>query len=107
MANNYETDAAGLKAFDELRELREYLNKVAADLKVLANALEHPKHWTISGEHGGGYGENNASNIKLPELKVLGEKVKQYQDKHFDLVMNTLPKLGKSAKETIERQIEK
>jgi len=68
--------------------------------------INDPIHWRIKSEAPLGYGENSATDVQLPDLKALGERVQEYQKKHYNLSIK-LGKLSPSVRETIEREIER
>jgi len=100
-----EADAAALKALDELKALRDELRKAGLNLRKLVSALNDPAHWRIKPEVPEGYGEQSAEDVQVPDLNALGEKVFEYQQKHYTLRMK-LPSLSRSVRETVKRQLE-
>ena len=79
MITQHEKDAKALQALDELKALEAELANASNDLARLVGALRNPRNWRIKAEAPLGYGDNNASDVKLPDLKALGEKVYDYQ----------------------------
>lgn len=106
MTSQRETDVAALHLFDELKALQKELYDEANNLGKLVSALHDPVHWRIKSEALMGYGEHSAQNVRLPDLKVLGDKVFEYQQKHHTLTMQ-LSKLSPSARETVERELKR
>jgi len=104
MTDQNELDAKALAMLSELKGMEQDLQKEAAKLRELADALSDPVHWRIKGEAPLGYGRKSVQNIQLPDLKILGDKVHEYQKKHYDLSMQ-LPKLSPYVRETIERNL--
>ena len=104
MTSQRETDVAALHLFDELKALQKELYDEANNLGKLVSVLRDPVHWRIRSEALAGYGEHSAQNIRLPDLKMLGDKMFEYQQKHHTLTMQ-LSKLSSSVQETVEREL--
>jgi phosphoketolase len=106
MASQQETDVAALHLFDELKAFKKELFDEANNLGKLVSALHDPVHWRIKSDALAGYGEHNAQDVRLPDLKVLGDKVFEYQQKHHTLTVQ-LSKLSTAVRETIERELKR
>jgi len=104
MTGKYENDLAALHLLDELKALKEELRKEAENLDNLTSALRNPVHWRLKPEAPAGYGEKNAQNVQLPDLRALGEKVFEYQNKHYSLT--TKGSLSPSVRQMVERELE-
>lgn len=106
MTSQHESDVAALHLLDELKALKKELYEEAVSLGKLVSALSDPVHWRIKSEALVGYGEQSAQNVRLPDLKVLGDKVFEYQQKHHTLTMQ-LSRLSPSVRETVERELKR
>lgn len=104
MTTQHDKDAQALQSLDELKALKAQLSEASNDLARLVGALRNPRNWRIKAEAPLGYGENNASDIMLPDLKALGEKVYEYQEKHYDLTIQS--GLSESVKKLIVSEID-
>ncbi len=104
MVSQTDKDVEALHELDDLKAIRKDLNKIADDFQTIEKALRNPTQWTISGEHGGGYGENNAGNAQLPDKKILGQKLQEYQGKHYSLTMK-LSTLSPSVRKMVEQEL--
>jgi hypothetical protein len=105
MNSQREIDFAALHKLDELKNLRENLRKVAENLQKLERALNNPVHWTLTGSVRPGYGEYCVGNVQLPDIKVLGQKVEEYQIKHFELTRKLLSDLSPSVRRMVEQEL--
>jgi hypothetical protein len=105
MANQHEKDVEALQALDELKSLKNELSQVSDKLAKLAQALRNPTKWRIKSEAPLGYGENSATDVQLPDLAALGEKVHEYQKKHYNLSIR-LSSLSPSVRKTIQSEID-
>jgi len=106
MTSPQETDVAALDSVDELKALKEELYKASVGLAKLVYALRDPVHWRIKAEAPLGYGEHSAQDVQPPDLKALGEKVFEYQKKHYDLTMQ-LARLSLSVRKTVEGELDR
>lgn len=106
MSSQHETDVAALHSLDELKALKNELYQASVSLAKLVGAMRDPVHWRIKAEAPLGYGEQSAQDVQLPDLKVLGEKVFEYQNKHHDLTIQ-LSRLSPSVQKTVERELDR
>jgi len=104
MTGEYENDVAALRSLDELKAMKQELRKEAENLEKLVSALRDPAHWRLKSGAPAGYGEKSAQNVHLPDLKVLGEKVFEYQNKHYSLT--TKKNLSQSVHKVVEGELE-
>lgn len=106
MTSQQETDVVALHSLDELKALKEELYKASVGVAKLVGALRDPVHWRIKAEAPLGYGEQSAQDVQPPDLKALGEKVFEYQKKHYDLTMQ-LSRLSPSVRKTVEGELDR
>lgn len=106
MVSQHETDVAALHSLDELKTLKKELHQTSVGLAKLVGALRDPVHWRIKAEAPLGYGEQSAQDVQLPDLKALGEKVFEYQKKHYDLTMQ-VSRLSPSVRKTVEGELDR
>lgn len=104
MTGEHENDVAALNSLDELKALKQELRKEAENLEKLTSALRDPAHWRLKSEAHVGYGQQIAQDVQLPDLKVLGEKVFEYQNKHYSLTTK-LGSLSPSVHQVIEGEL--
>lgn len=107
MTGEHEIDVAALHSLDELKALKAELREEAVNLGRLVSALADPGHWRIKAEAPSGYGEQSTQNVQLPELRALGEKVFEYQQKHYSLTTMEFGRLSPSVRETVERELDR
>ena len=106
MTNQHDTDVVALHSLDESKVLKAELYQASVGLTKLVGALRNPVHWRIKAEAPMGYGEQSAQDVQIPDLKDLGEKVFEYQKKHYDLTMQ-LSKLSPSVRKTVEGELDR
>lgn len=104
MVEKYDKDAEALHELDKLKNLKDELFEASNNIVRLVQALRNPREWRIKSEAPLGYGENNASDIRLPDLVALGEKVHEYQKRHYNLTIKASGLSG-SVRKTIESEM--
>ena len=105
MSDVHDKDAQALRDLDELKSLKEKFAEESNDLGHLVSALRNPRQWRVKSSAPVGYGQNSATNIKLPDLQELGDRMYDYQVKNNKL-MEGVAELSGAVREMIKKGLE-